>query len=148
MSQIFYIVNVQAAIYHQGRYLMIKRGLDENYLAGVWDLPGGKVEDAGNLPNVLEETVRREVKEEVSLELLEPPIYVESAAFVANEKSVINVVFLCRAKNQEAEIGSPAEVAAIRWMSTEDVLTHSNIQPWTKEYVRHAEEVRIAKRWA
>ncbi|MDN4078152.1 (deoxy)nucleoside triphosphate pyrophosphohydrolase [Paenibacillus polymyxa] len=56
---------VTAAIIHNdGEFLITRRGPD-NKLAGKWEFPGGKLE-----PNeTLEECVRREIKEELRIDI-------------------------------------------------------------------------------
>ena len=61
MDTIWYIVNVEGAVVKDGRYLMIVRGEQESHAPGALTFPGGKVEDAESVDNVLEETIRREI---------------------------------------------------------------------------------------
>jgi len=90
-----YIVNVEAAIVKDGRYLMIVRGQEE-YAPGGLSFPGGKVEGAGSRDDILEETLRREIAEEVGLEVHDEMAYLRSSAFVAESEPVVDMVFLCR----------------------------------------------------
>lgn len=69
------IVNVEAAIVRDGRYLMIVWGEEESHAPGTLSIPGGKVEDAGLIGNVLEETLRREIG----------LIYIESKPFITDD---------------------------------------------------------------
>ena len=62
-----FIVNTGAAIYRDGRYLIIKRSEMEEHAAGMISLVGGKVEIAKDSSEVLERTIIREVEEEVGL---------------------------------------------------------------------------------
>lgn len=96
-----YIVNVEGAIVKDGRYLMVVRG-EEEYAPGGLNFPGGKVEGAGNIDDILEETLRREIAEEVDLEVHDEMAYVRSSAFVAEGEPVVDVVFLCRWKSGAA----------------------------------------------
>ena len=57
------VVNVEAAVYHVGRYLMVVRGDEEEYGAGHLAFPGGTV-DFTDMPDILEQTAVREVLEE------------------------------------------------------------------------------------
>ena len=66
MSSERYIVNVEAAVVDRGRYLLAVRGMGEGHAAGAVSLIGGKVEGPEVSDDVLEETLRREVEEEVS----------------------------------------------------------------------------------
>jgi 8-oxo-dGTP pyrophosphatase MutT (NUDIX family) len=77
-----YIVNVEGAIVRDGRYLMVVRG-EEEYAPGGLSFPGGKVEGQGSSEDVLEETLRREIAEEVGLEVETDMAYLRSSAFVA-----------------------------------------------------------------
>jgi len=92
-----YIVNVEGAVVKDGQYLMVVRG-EQEYAPGGLNFPGGKVEGVTNLDDVLEETLRREIAEEVGLEIHDEMAYVRSSAFVAEGDPVVDVVFLCRYK--------------------------------------------------
>jgi 8-oxo-dGTP pyrophosphatase MutT (NUDIX family) len=49
------------------------------------------------MPDVLEEPLRREVREEVGVELEDAPVYLESKSFVTDAgEPVIDIAFLCR----------------------------------------------------
>ena len=141
-----YIVNVEGAITKDGRYLMVVRG-EEEYAPGGLNFPGGKVEEAGVLDAVLEETVRREILEEVAVEVHEEMIYVRSSAFVAEGDPVVDVLFLCRWKSGEAVAADPTEVAAVRWMTAAEAIAHPETPPWTRLSLRLAEEKRIERGW-
>lgn len=68
-----------AIIIKDGKYLIAKRSENEKAMPGLWTVPGGKleVEDYSKLPkdtgdhwyNVAEKLLKREVKEEVNLEI-------------------------------------------------------------------------------
>ena len=69
MSADRYIVNVEAAIYNDDKWLVVKRSELEEHAPGTLALVGGKVEVASGGDDVLEDTLRREVKEEVGIEV-------------------------------------------------------------------------------
>jgi 8-oxo-dGTP pyrophosphatase MutT (NUDIX family) len=117
MDPIWYIVNIEGVVIRStdGRYLMVVRDAGESYMPGELAFPGGKVEGAGNEDNVLEETLRREIREETGVEVADEMVYVESHSFVAEGDPVVDVVFLCRYQSGEAIVGDPDEVAAVRW---------------------------------
>jgi 8-oxo-dGTP diphosphatase len=139
-----YIVNVEGAVVKGDQYLMVVRG-EEEYAPGGLSFPGGKVEEAGVLDAVLEETVRREILEEVAVEVHDEMIYVRSSAFVAEGDPVVDVVFLCRWRSGEAVAADPAEVAAVRWMTAAEAIAHPETPPWTRLSLRLAEEKRIGQ---
>jgi 8-oxo-dGTP diphosphatase len=141
-----YIVNVEGAVVKEGQYLMVVRG-EQEYAPGGLNFPGGKVEGVSSLDDVLEETLRREIAEEVGLEVHDEMAYVRSNAFVAEGDPVVDVVFLCRHKAGTATAADPAEVAAVRWMTAAEAIAHSETPPWTKLSLELAERVRRERGW-
>jgi 8-oxo-dGTP diphosphatase len=148
MDPIWYIVNVEGAVVRDGRYLMVVRGEQESHAPGVLAFPAGKVENAGEADNVLEETLRREIREEVGIEVHDDMVYVESTAFVADDgRPMVDVVFLCRYRSGEPAIGDPGEVAAVHWMTTEEILAHPRAPSWMRPSIKRMEQERIARGW-
>jgi len=148
MASLWYIVNVEAAVVQEGRYLTIVRSERESHAAGVLSLPGGKVEQAGNTTNVLEETLRRELLEEVGIQVQKEVAYVESNAFVADDgEPVINIVFLCRYKSGTPAAIDPDEVAAVQWLTAQEILTHPKAPVWMRQSIELAERVRVERQW-
>jgi 8-oxo-dGTP diphosphatase len=140
------IVNVEGAIVKDGQYLMIVRSKDE-YAPGGLNFPGGKVEGAGSADDILEETLRREIAEEVGLEVHTGMAYVRSSAFVAEGDPVVDVVFLCRYKAGTAVAADPGEVAAVHWMTAAEAIAHPETPPWTRLALELAEKVRLERDW-
>ena len=67
MDHPLHVVNAQATVVREGRYLMIVRGEFEEHAPGALSPPGGKVEHGDDETGVLESTVRREVLEETGV---------------------------------------------------------------------------------
>jgi 8-oxo-dGTP diphosphatase len=148
MQSIWYIVNVEGAVVKDGRYLMVVRGQQESHAPGVLTFPGGKVENTGNADSALEETLRREIREEVGVQVHDDMAYVESKSFVADDgELVVDVVFLCRYRSGTPTVGDPGEVAAVHWMKAEEILEHPKTPPWTRQSIELAEKKRIAEGW-
>jgi 8-oxo-dGTP diphosphatase len=149
MESIWYIVNVEGMVVRptDGRYLMVVRGAGESYMPGALAFLGGKVEGTTSEDDVLEETLRREIREEVGVEVAEEMMYVESHSFVAEGDPVVDVVFLCRYKSGEAIAADLNEVAAVRWMTAQEILDRPETPPWTRQSIELAEKKRIAKGW-
>jgi 8-oxo-dGTP diphosphatase len=149
MEPIWYIVNVEGLVVRSadGCYLMVVRGAGESYMAGGLAFPGGKVEGAESEDNVLEETLRREIWEEVGIEVSDEMVYVESHAFVAEGDPVVDIVFLCRYQSGEVIAADPDEVAAVRWMTAREIMDRPETPPWTRQSIELAEKRRIAKGW-
>jgi 8-oxo-dGTP diphosphatase len=142
-----YVVNVEAAIYRDGSYLLIERASEEDHAPGALALVGGTVEGTDHDTGVLEGTVRREVREEVGVGLGDLQ-YVQSNAFVADTGTpCLNVVFLAQHDAGEATIEAPDEVAAIHWLEPEAVETHPDAPEWTAAFIALAEERRQSLGW-
>lgn len=147
MQSTWYIVNVEGAVTKDGRYLMIIRGEGEEHAAGVLAFPGGKVEDNEIASSVLEETVRRELREEVDIAVDDEMVYVDSGSFVAGDEPVVDVIFLCRYRSGEPRACDPEEVAAVQWMTLDEILAHPKSPPWMAPSIKCVEKVRIEKGW-
>ena len=146
---IWYIVNIEGAVFcpRDQRYLMMVRGRGEDYLQGALTFPGGKVEHADFMDHVLEETLRREIREEVGVEVHEEMVYVESHAFVGDGEPVVDIVFLCRYLSGEAVPGNPDETQSVHWMSVDEIMQHPDTPEWTKQSIRLVEQKRIITDW-
>jgi 8-oxo-dGTP diphosphatase len=143
-----YIVNVEAAIVRDGHYLLIVRGAGEAHAPGTLSLVGGKVEGQGQIEDVLEETARREVAEEVGVTLDAPLAYVRSVAFVADDGvPVVDIVFLGRYAGGEPTVYDQEEVTAIRWLTAAEVAADPLAPPWTRRSIELAEVTRLAHGW-
>jgi ADP-ribose pyrophosphatase YjhB (NUDIX family) len=138
-----YVVNVEAAIYRGDRWLIVQRSAREAHAAGTLALVGGKVEHAGVADGILEQTLRREVREEVGVEIGAAMYFVRSSSFVADDGDpVVDIVFLCPHAYGEPRALDPAEVAAVTWMTLDQVLDHPGAPAWTKESLVLAEAAR------
>lgn len=138
-----FIINVEAAIYRDGKWLIIERSQQEEHAGGTLAFVGGKAEREGTVPDILEKTIAREVLEEVGLALTGTPRYVNSSSFVTDRgEAVVDIVFLCECESGEPRIVSAEEVAAVCWMTAEEVLRHPLSPPWLKRNLQQAEQVR------
>ncbi len=123
-----FIVHVEGAIEKDGRYLMIVRGADVAHAPGALSFPRGKVEPADGPDDALESTLRREIREEVGVEIEDEVRYVGSRRFDTDDgKQVVGVTFFCRYKSG-TPAADPAEVEAVRWMTPEQILAEA--PPW------------------
>ncbi|MEC9488509.1 MAG: NUDIX domain-containing protein [Halanaerobium sp.] len=132
----YYLVNVEGAIFHQGRWLLIKRGRGEEHAPGTISLVGGKVEGTGLSQNILEQNLRREIREEVGIEVAAEMEYVESKFFLTDRgEPVLDIVFQCFYEKGQIQPGDPAEIEDIFWLTPEEV------NEWVlPEYVRSSLE--------
>jgi 8-oxo-dGTP pyrophosphatase MutT (NUDIX family) len=143
-----YIVNVEGVILKEGKYLMIVRGEDEEQAPGTLATVGGKVEEPGTSEAVLEETLRREIREEVGIEVFPRMLYLGSGTFVTDDgEPVTNVIFLCGYKSGVPTSRSSGEVGDIQWMTKDEIFSYPDVPAWTLRAVELAERARISIGW-
>ncbi|MFX1254368.1 MAG: NUDIX hydrolase [Promethearchaeota archaeon] len=133
---------MEAAIFHEDKWLIIKRSEQEEYAGGTISFVGGKIDDTEYIEDVLEKTLKREILEEVGVEIEDEMVYVNSTLFIANDEPVVDIIFLCKYKSGTAHCKSPDEVAAVYWMTTEEVVSHPNTPPWLNKNIKIADKVR------
>ncbi|MFD0594260.1 NUDIX domain-containing protein [Catellatospora coxensis] len=105
-------------------------------VGGKVDLPAGSV-----IPDVLEQTARREVAEEIGVDLTGVPLtYIESSLFTTDDGDlVVNVVFAAPLPTDaEPFPASPDEVAAIVHLTFDEADADPNLPPWLRRSLRLA----------
>ena len=138
-----FIVNVEGAIYKNDRLLLIKRSDKEEHAGGGLSLIGGKVEREGNTTDILERTLKREIYEEVGIEVTNLR-YVNSSTFVTDSGlHVVDIVFLCDYLSGEAFAKDLDEVDDVIWLTTEQVLAKPEIPTFLKENITLANKIRV-----
>ena len=144
MDNLSYIVNVEAAIYKNDKWLIIKRSEKEEHAPGLLAMVGGKVETKTSENTVLEETLMREIMEEVDIQISKTLHYVESKSFISDKgQAVIDIVFLCKYQSGEPKCRSSDEVSEIYWMSSAEIFEHKSAPIWLKESIEKAENIRF-----
>ena len=135
-----FFVNVEGAIYKENKWLFIRRSEKEEHAAGELSLVGGTVEQEGNTTDILERTLKREVWEEVGVEV-DNFIYVNSSTFVtdANEH-VLDIVFLCQYVGGHAYAKSPDEVDEVLWLTTEEIMNDPSLPSYLKHNLKLADQ--------
>lgn len=144
------IVNVEGAIFNDGRYLLVVRGEAESHAPGALTLIGGKVElfENPDQDDILENTLRREILEEVTIEIEDEMEYIDSVAFSTDDGyPVVDVVFLCKYRGGTPSIGDADEVASLHWMSPQEIIRSSEVPEWTRRSILNAEKKRIELGW-
>lgn len=145
MNPYLFIVNVEIAIVRSGRYLLVVRSDEEEYAAGLLALPGGKVDPRTVADNVLEETAKREVMEEVGLEVTTLE-YLKSKSVEIHEGIFgVDVVFLAEVLPGEPTPGDPSEVKELLWLSADEVFRYERTPAWLADNIRAAQARLDAK---
>ncbi len=100
------------------RVLISRRSEGRRVAPGLWEVVGGRLE-FGEEP---EACLRREVREELAVEVLAPRLFgVFSCISQVGEASVhlVSIVYTCSI--QGALSPSPAEIAELRWVGPDDL---------------------------
>jgi 8-oxo-dGTP diphosphatase len=123
-----YIV-VTGVIVKDGKYLIAQRSLEEKAFPGEWTVPGGKFDTADymNRPkdtsahwyNVLENLLKREVKEEVNLEI-EDINYITSLVYVRSDNIPTLIVSLY-ANYKSGEVKLCKDLIDYKWVTFEEL---------------------------
>ncbi len=113
MSQSSIIPVVAAVIQNERGEILITRRPLRSHLGGLWEFPGGKI-DNGETP---EQALQRELKEEIDVQTVVGPLLWEET-FHYPEKSIHIRFFKCRFKNTIQKI-RPLQVADFKWVPGE-----------------------------
>lgn len=135
-----FIVNVEGAIRKNDKWLIIERSKKEEHAGGLLSLVGGKVDIEGDSSEVLERTMKREILEEVGVNVKDRINYVHSTSFLTDKgENVVDIVFLCEYESGEAFSKSTDEVEEVLWLTTEEILSNPNSPIYLKESIKHAD---------
>lgn len=128
-SQVLHEVVVTAIVVKDEKYLITRRAITKKRFGGMWTVPGGKLEtsDYVNLPkdtkdywyNVLEQVLRREVKEETGLAIKNIE-YVTSLATI-HADGAPSLVISCNADWESGEVVlQESETDKYAWVSLKE----------------------------
>ena len=103
-----------AIIHKEGKYLIAQRALDKKAFPGKWTVPGGglEIDDYINLPKTtsdiwylaIEKSLRREIKEEVNLEVGKLKYLLDMAFILPNGTPSIILSYYCNYKSGEVKL--------------------------------------------
>lgn len=111
----FYVATKGIVLNQQNQILIIQRakgGRHEN----MWEFPGGMVEYE-ELP---EESLAREIKEEVNLDI-DILRYLYSWKWIENNEQVVGISYLCRCKD-ESTLKLSFEHSNYKWVNIDEIL--------------------------
>lgn len=125
-----------AIIIKDGKYLIIKRAPYEKAFPNQWTVPGGKLEKADYINtekdtkyhwyNVLEKSLRREVKEETGLEIKNIE-YLTSLTFIRPD-DVPTVILSFYTKYISGEIDLDEDHTEYKWVTLEEAKDYQLIE--------------------
>lgn len=125
-----------AIIVKDGKYLITKRAPHEKAFPNQWTVPGGKLEKADYINtkkdtnshwyNVLEKALRREVKEETSLEIKDIE-YLTSLTFIRPD-NVPTLILSFYANYISGEIELDEDHTEYKWVTLEEAKDYQLIE--------------------
>ena len=130
-----YIV-VTGIIIKDNKYLITKRSPNEKAFPNLWTVPGGKLEqkDYTSRPkdtsahwyNIFEDVLRREVTEEVNLEIKNLK-YVTSLSYIRSD-NIPTIIVSLYADYKSGEIKLCPALTEYRWVSLEEAKNYDLIE--------------------
>ncbi|MBU3913149.1 MAG: NUDIX domain-containing protein [Nanoarchaeota archaeon] len=124
-------------IVKDGKYLIAKRSMEEKAFPGKWTVPGGKLETRDYINreydtpagkqwyNVIEDLVKREVREEVSLEIGSLG-YVTSLTFIRHD-GIPTLVISLFASHSSGDVVLSDELTEYKWVTLEEAKNYDLI---------------------
>jgi len=113
-----HIVAITAFIKNQkgDRFLVVKRSENEIAYPGKWAYPGGKVEKGDSILD----TLKKEVLEEVGLEIEDYKEYLKDFTFVRPDgHNVVGFIFLVKTKSENVILDTK-DFSEYRWVTPEE----------------------------
>ena len=138
----YFVINTEAAIYRDGKWLVGIRSKKESEAPGLLSFIGGTVDnsDTDNV-DTLEQALIREVKEEIGIEV-KVVDFVNDTSFVSKKgNNVLNVVFLCSVESGEPEISDTEEMEELLWLTTDEILNYPNASKWLLDSLKKADSL-------
>ncbi|MCA9379784.1 NUDIX hydrolase [Candidatus Dojkabacteria bacterium] len=130
----FHIVAVKAWVKKGDRYLLARRSMEELHMPGAWSLPGGKVENDEDTIDILQKTLKREIFEEVGLEITNEIELLFNNTFKRSDgSSVVGLTFFTHWKSGEAE--PLEETSEVEWFTIEELLGMDDIEYFLKREI-------------
>ncbi|MEX0652003.1 MAG: NUDIX domain-containing protein [Candidatus Paceibacterota bacterium] len=129
-------VPITAIIVKDGKYLLIRRVKTKKKFPGMWTVPGGRLEPADyqdspkdtehHWYNIVEKTLKREVREEVGLEI-EDIEYLTSITMMVGEYPSLILSFIARYKSGEVLL-QEEELDKAEWVTLEEAKEYDLIE--------------------
>lgn len=136
-------ISVTAIVHKDGKYLITKRSPKEKAFPNKWTVPGGKisVDDYKNLPKTtpsawygaVELALRREVKEEVNLEIENIRYLIDMTLIRPDGIPIVVLSYLADWANGEVKLDDDATDYA--WVSIKDAEKYDLIEGIFEEIV-------------
>ncbi|MDD2225304.1 MAG: NUDIX domain-containing protein [Candidatus Shapirobacteria bacterium] len=115
-----HVVAVTGIVKKGDEYLLARRSFNDLQAGGQWSFPGGKLDDEIG-KDIIENALKREIMEEVGLEIEDHIEFIYNDGFVRiSGHHVIMMTFLCYYKSGEAQPLEDQE--EIRWLTLSEMV--------------------------
>jgi len=124
-----------AIIHKDGKYLIVQRSLNKKVFPGKWTVPGGGLEvtDYINTPKTtkdawyyaLENSLKREIEEEVNLEVEKPNFLLDLVFIRPDNIPVVTLSYYCAFKSGEVKLND--ENVDYKWVNLEEAKNYDLI---------------------
>lgn len=150
-NQYLHEIAITAIVVRDGKYLITRRSPNKKRFPGMWTVPGGKLETSDYLAlekdtehywyNVLERTLKREVKEEAGLDIRHIE-YLTSLATV-HKDGAPSLVISCVAEYEGGEVKlQEGETDQFAWVTSEEAKAYPLIDGIHDELVMADRKLR------
>jgi 8-oxo-dGTP diphosphatase len=133
-------VIVNGVIFNGDKVLVSQRSMEEEHELGKWTIPGGKIERTeGDVFNIIEKTLAREIMEETGVEIENEVKLVTNNTFIRSDgQHVIAMVFKCKYKSGDPK---PLEdTIDCKWVTLDEVKS-MEFPPNVKGYIEKSFEI-------
>lgn len=115
-----HVVAVTGIVKKGNKYLLARRSFEDSWAAGQWSFPGGKLDMEIGV-GIIEEALKREIMEEVGLEIEDHVEFIYNDGFIrVSGHHVVMMTFICFYKSGEAK---PLEdQAEVKWMTIDEIV--------------------------
>jgi ADP-ribose pyrophosphatase YjhB (NUDIX family) len=134
VSKKLHLILVNAVVIKGNKVLISQRSSNEVHEPGKWTIPGGKVEKTpGNIWNIVEESLKREVLEETGIKIQNEICLITTNTFIhSTGNHVVALTFLCRYRSGKAK---PLEdTIKVNWISLKQIDNYQ-FAPNVKSYI-------------
>lgn len=146
-----FVIVATAIIVKGNKFLITKRSENEKYYPGMWTVPGGKLDkedyaslhknSAGLYYHVLESVVKREVKEEVNLDVKDID-YVTSIVF-EREGGVPTMIISLSCKYLSGDVKLDTDSVDYAWVDIKEAKNYNLIDGIYDELVMCAKKLGL-----
>ncbi|OGD68026.1 hypothetical protein A2996_03460 [Candidatus Campbellbacteria bacterium RIFCSPLOWO2_01_FULL_34_15] len=144
-------IALTAIIHKDGKFLITKRSLDKKAFPGKWTVPGGGLEtddyintkpttEAGQWYYAVENALRREIKEEVNIEVDKPKYLLDLTFIRPDGIPVVVLSFYCNYVSGDVKLDDDSVDYA--WVGVDDLDKYDLIDGIADEIREVAEKIK------